>query len=165
MYYCILCCVFFSRVAQDCWHTFEITQAAMGSSPKFTRAICESCQNSSFINTTFIDDFPVILCPECANKVRTTWMVDSMPFLMMHRYLPMPRNVLVVMSEFFIQKLDSKAIFTRDYLQIMLLGHPMRFGMLSFRNLCYYHNGIAGSISATEDIIDRIIDYVVGHRR
>jgi len=162
-------------VAQDCWEAGHGTRAAMGSWGMFSRALCESCDNSSFINDYF-NWGSGILCPDCANKERiehkTEEIVHSMPFHGLGK--DFNKEVLGIISKFCVGQLDGDAIFRGDYLRCMLLGPPVNFlglrlpwatrPMVAFRNFTYASNGIAGNISDNEDIIDRIIGYVVGPR-
>ena len=53
---------------------------------------------------------------------------------------------------------DALANFRGQYLRKMLMGPP--YAPSKFRLLTYYGNGMAGNISDTEDIIDRVIAFV-----
>ena len=46
------------------------------------------------------------------------------------------------------------------HLRCILLVHDDEFPC-TFRKLVYYYNGLAGNISQTEDILDRVLDFIM----
>ena len=77
----------------------------------------------------------------------------------------LPHIAMGIIASFIVEKLDGSAMFRTQYLLKMLDG-PVLYPMplVSFRRFSYFDNGEAANISLREDIIDRIIAYVVNAR-
>ena len=96
-------------------------------------------------------------CISCQNLL----LVGDFPGTSTGRYLFTTRGLPIQLVEPVVRYLvpDHGAEFRRQYLRILLLGPPM--GGSRFRLTTYASNGMAGSISAREDILDRILVFTV----
>ena len=124
----------------------------------FERFVCHTCGDSSFINDTWNHQ-----CPDCTNRQRVCEVGNSVQFQTMRRVQHLPLDVIPVIVSLFVEKLDGNAMFRSRYLRKMLVGPPPSLfeSISTFRSFTYWGNGSEGNISETEDIIDRIIAYVV----
>ena len=111
---------------------------------------CEWCQHSSFVNP--IDD----PCFGCSNFFFSTMQADSMVALHSARTFSLPQHIMRTTIEY-VHWDDPTAEFRRQYLLNMLVA-----GGSGFRLLTNFYNGMHGRISHTEDIIDRVVLFVVG---
>ena len=117
----------------------------------FTRFTCTLCPDSSFLNDGLSP------CISCHNLL----LLRDFPGTSIGRYLFTTRGLPIHLVDTVVRYLvpDHEAEFRRQYLRILLLGPPM--GGSRFRLTTYASNGMAGSISAREDILDRILMFIV----
>ena len=121
----------------------------------FRKHTCPICFDSSFSHGHGE------LCWDCVNAFER----DALPGIIWHmfRTLRLPAEVTDLMEACLLQKHDASAIFRTTYLRKMLLG-PM-CNPTPFRLLTYCGNRMAGNISMTEDIIDRVLAFAVTLKR
>ena len=117
----------------------------------FTRCKCGWCRQTSFANSP---DFP---CLSCGNKMFATVQSGTMVAHHLESTLNIPRCVIRSTVEFLYWH-DPDADFRRQYLLNVLLAVGS-----GFRSLTYFHSGIHSNISQCEDIIDRVVLFVVGN--
>ena len=94
-------------------------------------------------------------CRDCENIefVKTTTASIVFMHLRMASHLPeMPLQTIAT----FIQWNDSHAVFRRRYLLNVLLAKESEF-----RQFTYFYNNKKGNISSREDVLDRILCFVV----
>ena len=125
----------------------------MGSRGLFHRYRCYECGDLSMANCTYKNG--QIWCMDCLNA--PTRLAQTTVF----QYLGtcnIPVNIITP----YLGPIDTAEVeFRRLYLRPLLLGpntHPRQ----GFRLLTYGSNGMPGSISDTEDIIDRLLGFVCG---
>ena len=124
----------------------------MGSYGMFQRHMCYQCGDLSMIN------FTNALCFDCLNA--HTRLARSTVFKHLGT-CNIPVNIITGLVPYLEPMHNAKAEFRRLYLWKLLLGpntHPRQ----GFRLLTYSGNGMDGSISATEDVIDRLLGFVCG---
>ena len=94
-------------------------------------------------------------CLDCENTefVKTTTASIAFMHLRMASHLPeMPLQTIAC----FLQWNDSQAVFIRRYLLNVLLAKES-----VFRQFTYFYNSKKGNISSREDVLDRILEFVV----
>ena len=123
----------------------------MGSWTRFRSLPCCRCNNSAL--TTREEGF----CLDCENTAFVNQNSGSMVFLHLQRSVHLPQTTAKSIV-IFLQWYDDTSEFKRIYLTELLLQRGS-----VFRKLTYFHNRSHGNISAHEDVIDRIISFVVFH--
>ena len=101
------------------------------------------------------------LCWDCVNA----YAMAELPSIIWKHLMDknrLPANVIDLMEAYLLPRHDASAIFRKIYLRKMLLG-PLD-NPTPFRLLTYPGNGMAASISETEDIIDRVLAFAVTQR-
>ena len=123
----------------------------MGSwSTCFIPCECGWCQQTSFANP------PGVPCPSCGNKLFATLQLGTTVARHFERTLSIPQYIIRLIVEYLYWH-DPDAEFRRQYLLNKLLTRGSEFRLLT-----YFHNGIHGNISQCEDIIDKVLLFVVG---
>ena len=116
---------------------------------RFERSTCIQCGDSSFINAQ--------LCWDCKNTNNMSAMLESIAFKQLFRKRQLPETLAKPLVEYLLPMHNASAEFRRKYLWKMLCWSGSRFRLLTFGS-----NGKAGSISAKEDIIDRVLQFLCG---
>ena len=117
----------------------------------FERHICGRCGDSSFLN---VGGF----CGDCGlliDAVRT----PCITFKYLLERLKLPETIIDTLVQYLLPE-NSWVTFRKEYLRKMLLawsGNPLA----PFRMLTCHTNGMAATISYTEDCIDRVFRFAV----
>ena len=158
--------------SQQCHSAFSgpTLFCTMGSSPMFEQSVCPQCFDASFIHNPYDER-----CIDCENAVAVVENSVSMPKTIVFRHLfernsRLPLECIPHLTHCLSPTRDSRQEFRRQYLRIMLvgppplkllhLGHGVENNKLSL--LTYMRNGIAGNITTTENILDRVLQFVCG---
>ena len=128
-----------------------IASNKMGSWTRFRSLPCCRCNNSAL--TTREEGF----CLDCENTAFVNQNSGSMVFLHLQRSFHLPQ-VTVRSIVNYLQWYGDASEFKRIHLTELLLTRGS-----AFRNFTYFGSSKHGTISAHEDIIDRIISFVVFH--
>ena len=91
---------------------------------------------------------PVWYCVPCDALIRRKLVLDQIDF-----GRAVPEEFRVDLAEFLVY--DVRRRQQLHYLQCVLLAHGS-----PFKKLTYFFNGMAGSISDTEDVNDRILGFL-----
>jgi ribosomal protein L37E len=128
-------------------------RVGMGSTTKFERHICGRCGDSSFLNAGGF-------CGDCEydNAVATT---PCITFKYLLERVKLPEAIIDTFVPYLLKIPENSWVtFRKAYLRKMLLAWSDN-PWTQFRMLTYQTNGMAASISDTEDCIDRVLSFVV----
>ena len=126
-------------------------RVGMGSTTKFERHLCGRCGDSSFLNAGGF-------CGDCEydNAVATT---PCITFKYLLERVKLPETIIDTLVRYLLPE-NSWVTFRKEYLRKMLLAWSDN-PLTPFRMLTCYTNGMAATISHTEDCIDRVLRFVV----
>ena len=131
----------------------------MGGYGMFSRFICDSCGDSSFLHNTYG------WCSDCEHADLVA-AIPCITFKHLLHTVNLPETVMDTLVPYLIPAHeDSLITFRKSYLRKMLMGWSNTNGIAErtpFRLLTYHTNGMAGIISAREDVIDRILEFGYG---
>ena len=125
----------------------------MGGHGMFSRHIGPVCGDSSFLHNYG-------WCSDCkdANAVAA---IPCITFKHLLHTVNLPETVMDTLVSYLIpDPEDSLITFRKRYLKKMLMAWSGE--MTPFRRLTWHTNGMAGSISAREDVLDRILEFGYG---
>ena len=128
----------------------------MGSLHKFSQHICDSCGDSSFLHNYG-------RCSDCEHANAHVAAIPCITFKHLLHTVNLPETVMDTLVSYLIpDPEDSLITFRKEYLKKMLLGWSAEMDWTLFRMLTWHTNGMAGSISAREDVLDRILEFSHG---
>ena len=134
----------------------------MGSYSAFTRHECPMCASCSVIN--FPDQIDI--CYACEN---TKALMARTTIVTHFHKIKLPAPAIADVQSFLQPLYDLNAEFRRLYLRQVLMqpwsppvGQVQGDKRSVFHLFTYYGNGMAGTISQTEDVASRILSFVCG---
>ena len=110
---------------------------------------CLRCGNGCWINPV---DSP---CLNCENDLFAQKMSRSIVLQHLIRSGHLPNSLVRTLISY-VQWNDAKAVFRKRYLWAMLLSSDS-----VCRQLTYFHNRNLGNLSQYEDVIDRVLAFVI----